>query len=204
MAQYSLYVDVVANQLVLSDQSNQQVDMPPLVQGDTPTFNIYLLNRNATYPVSNPFSIQSTAGLSLQVAIGTRVGNSTLYYTQQFAWTADAQNKYFTATLPLNTVAIDGLLNSASDASAWFEIKYLQNLVATTVLDKQVTIKASVIKAGALVVPPGQTPISAENANAVFLKRRIQGAIELVSPDGTRTAVLYVSNDGVCHFDNSN
>jgi len=177
------------------------VTLPALVQGDTLTLNVYLLTRNASYPLSNPFTILNNAGLTLQMAIGDKVGNATNYYATQFIWAADAANQYFTAQLALNTAAITALLGANSSAQAWLHVEYLQGGLPTTVLERQVTLQAAVIKAGGNApLPPGLTPLSAEYANATFLTRQIVGAVVWVSPAGKKFA-QYCDDDGTVHVD---
>jgi hypothetical protein len=193
MAQFDIFIDTNRQKPVRSFTDPTIVDLPPLVQGDTPTFRIWNLVQTATFQNSTtPYAYLGTAGLSLEVALGTRVGNSSLLYTQQFVWTPDANAQYFSAQFPLNTAGIDTLLSTNTQASAWFEVKYLSAGMPTTILDQNVQVQAAVIKAGALVVPPGQTALSAEEANAAFLKRKISGAIYLedIANPGQYTAVF--------------
>lgn len=212
MAQIDLFIDTGASNaaaaLVASMTDNTPATVPQLVQGDTPTLRIWLLVRTATYPSVAPlFTLVPTSGLSLEVAIGDKKGNTTKYYTQQFTWTANPSSdpalQYWTATLPLNTADITTLIGANSSAISTLEVKYLASALPTTVLSAPVTIQAAVIKAGALTVPAGQTAISAEEVNASFLKRTIQGAITLVSEDGTKSGVIYWDNDGTFHADPS-
>lgn len=213
MANFNLYVDIAANALVTSDSDSTAAPLPPLVQGDTPTLNIYLLAKNplAFQSGQSLYTIINNAGLTLHVVIGEKVGNNTDLYTSQYVWTPDAQNKFFSATLPLNTAAITTLIGGAAQSPApgptyggpvTFEVKYLQAGVPSTVLEVPCIIAAAVDKgAGVGPVPPGQTPASVEYVNATFLTRRIQGQIILVSADGTKQAALYVDNDGTAHLD---
>ncbi len=198
----NLYVDTLSGDLVTGTANTTAAPLPRFIQGDTITLNIYLLQRTQTYPFTSPFSIISNANLSLKVALGPKTGTpgSTLY-TQQFTWSKDANNQYFYASLPLNTAAISTLIGAAESATAWFEIEYTEAGFPTTVLSKNVTIDAEVIETGTVTVPAGLTAMSAEEANATFLKRQVQGTIELVSPDGTKKCAMYYGDDGAMHFD---
>lgn len=198
MAQFDIYVDTYSGESVAGPTNAALSPLPKFIQGDTPTYRIYLLARTTTYPISNPYSIINNAALSLKVALGPKTGTagSTLY-TQQFTWSRDATNSYFTATFPLNTAAIATLLGSGESATAWFEIEYTQDAVPTTVLQKNVTIDAEVIETGSLTTPPGSTAMSAEEANAVFLKREITGQIILINAtDSTKKVILYCDENG--------
>lgn len=193
MAQFDIFIDTNRQKIVRSFTDPTIVPAPPFVQGDTPTLRIWPLIQTAAFQQSQtPYAYLGTGGLSLEVALGTRVGNSSLIYTQQFVWTPDANAQYFAAQFPLNTAAIDTLLQTNSQAQAWFEVKYLSGGFPTTILDESVQVQAAVIKPGALVVPPGATALTAEEANAAFLKRKISGAIYLedVKNPGQYTAVF--------------
>src|SRR5882724_8142602 len=203
MASFDLYVDVQGNQLVMGPTNPQAAPVPPLVQGDTLTLRIYLLARANGFPLATPaFTILNNAGLTLQLALGDKVGNATNYYATQFVWAADAANQYFTAQLALNTANITALLGASDSKGTTLHIEYLSAGLPSTVLEIPVTVQAAVIKAGGgAALPPGQTPLSAEYANATFLTRLVQGQIILVSPDGTKKCALYCDNDGSFHGD---
>jgi hypothetical protein len=183
MAQFDIFIDTTVQQVVRGFTDSSIAQLPRFVQGDTPTLRIWPLARTAGFNGPAPYSYLGTAGLSFEVAIGTRVGNSSLLYTQQFTWPADPLQQSISAQLPLNTAGIDGLIGVNPSGSAWFEVKYLSGGFPTTILDQQVDVQASVIKASSLTVPPGATALTAEEANATFLKRKISGTFYLEDID---------------------
>lgn len=203
MANLDLLIDTNACQAVSGFSNSGSATIPLLVQGDTLNMRIWLLARSPTYPVDPPFVYVPNTDITIQVAIGTRVGQGGVLYTQQFTWTpnGDAANPYFFAQLPMNTGNINSLLGSSSSQTAYLEVKYIAaGGVPTTVLSKQVTIQAAVIQSNSVVVPAGLTPLSAEAANALFLKRDFTGPVIL--RNGTGQAVeLYVAADGTFHAD---
>jgi hypothetical protein len=192
MAQFDIFIDTTVQQVVRGFTDSSIAQLPKFVQGDTPTLKIWPLVRTANFNGTAPYSYLGTGGLSFEVAIGTRVGNSSLLYTQQFTWTADSLQQSVSAQLPLNTVAIDTLIGGNPSGQAWFEVKYISSGVPTTILDQSIDVQASVIKAGSLTVPPGATALSAETANATFLKRKISGAffVEDIANPGTYFAIF--------------
>ena len=201
MALFDIFIDKAARKAVQGIASNTIVDLPPFVQGDTPTFRITILDRSPSYPLGIPYVAIPTAGLTLQVALGTRVGGATTYFAQQFTWVPDpggAPN--WSAQFALNTAGINTLLGNDTSDQAWFEVKYLSGGLPTTVMDELVTVQAAVIKPGVLVVPPGLTAISAEEVNQAFLRKSNNG-FTLISPDGSKQAFLYLGNDGAFHVD---
>lgn len=200
MAQVDLFIDIVRGETIAGVADASIAELPRFVQGDTINFAVYLVK--AASRLSAPTRVL-TSGVSIQMALGTRVGDETLYYTQQFTWTAstDLADPYWTAQLPMNTEAISSLIDSESSALCWFEVKMIVDGLPTTVLSKQITIQASVIKEGGVVVPAGLTPLSAEAANALFLKRDITGPITLVNGTTGAKVSLYVDDDGTFHAD---
>lgn len=199
MAQFDLYIDTYSGTLVSGVSNSAAATLPKLVQGDTITLRIYLLARTPTYPISTPYTYINNSALSLKVALGPKNGTpgSTLY-TQQFTWTKDALNQYFTADFPLNTSGINTLLGSSATATAYFEIEYTQNAYPATVYQEQVTIHAEVIETGSLTVPNGETGISAETANAVFLKTENSGFYLTNATTGKRM-FCYLGDDDAFH-----
>ena len=198
---YQIYIDTLARQVVQSPVNSAVAALPPFVQGDTLTLQIQALQPTGQL-VQPVYTIVSVAGLTMEVAIGTRIGSGNTIYAAQYAWTPDINN-FFSAALALNTAAINTLLGTNQSASAWIEVKLINGLgVPTTILDQQITIQAAVIQNGNLTpVPPGGTAASLEYCNAQFLSRLIQGQIILESPDGTKKAALYLGDDYTLHCD---
>jgi hypothetical protein len=202
MARFDLYVDTYSGELVAGPANPALRAVPRLTQGDTVSLRIYLLERTTTHPLGTPYTVASVSALSLKVALGPKNGTAgSALYTQQFTWAKAPDNTYFFADLPLNTTAINTLIGAAESASAWFEIEYTQGGFPTTVLQKEVTINAEVIETGSIVVPSGQTAMTAEEAHALFLTRLVQGAIVLENEASGKQVVLYVDEDGAFHAD---
>jgi hypothetical protein len=204
MANLDLYIDTTSCKPVAGFSNSSIIDLPLLIQGDTLNVRIWLMKRTSTHPVT-PFEYIPNTDITLQVAIGTRVGTGGTLYTQQYTWTpnSDASNPYFSAQLPMNTSAIDSLLGASSSATAYLEVKYVSGGQPTTVLSQQITINAAVIHNGSITVPAGQTPLSAESAQALFLQRTItaSAAAPIIITNGTQSTALYVGSDGALHFD---
>lgn len=201
MAYATLYIDTLSGKLVNGESNATESQLPKLVQGDTITFRIYLLERSTTFPYSAPYSIVNNADLSLSVAIGPKDGTagSTLY-TQQFTWARDAANQYFYANLPLNTANITTLLGSAATAAAFFEVQYVQNGYATTVYQEACTIHAEVIEAGSVVAPVGQVAATVDYVNSTFVKNENNGFVLANASTGNKVFV-YLGDDNTVHFD---
>lgn len=201
MAQFDLYVDTYSGKVVGGPTNPAVATLPRFTQGDTISLRIYLLARTPSFPYGTPYSVINNAALSLKVALGPRNGTAgSALYTQQFTWARDATNSYFFADLPLNTAAITTLLGAAETATAYFEIEYTQNALPTTVLQEAVTIYAEVIETGVVTVPAGETALSAEVANATFLKNENNGFVIVNATTGHKV-FCYLGDDDTIHFD---
>lgn len=195
MAQFDLYIDTSSGELVGGLNNPSPAPLPRLVQGDTISLRIYLLARTNSYPYASPFSYVSNANLSLKVALGPKTGTpGSALYTQQFTWQKDTNNQYFLADLPLNTEAIATLLGANATANAWLEVEYTQGGYPTTVFQREVSIHAEVIETGSLAVPAGATAMTAEEANAIFLKRENTGFF-LTNPNTGKKMFVYLGDD---------
>ncbi len=183
MAQHDLYIDLDRSESVRGPADTSIAQLPPFVQGDSLNLRVWLLKG---FSPLTAYTQVPVAGITLQVALGTKVGNSTLYYTQQFTWTpsADLGQPYFSAILPMSTAGITTLIGGSASGAAWFEVKMITDATPVTILSKSITIQASVIKEEGLTVPAGQTPLSAEVANAMFVKVVHVGSFDLMNANG--------------------
>ena len=199
MASFDLFIDTDRCEPVIGPSDSSVAVLPLFVQGDTIKLRVWLLKG---FSQLDSFDEIPVAGVTLQMAIGTKVGNATIYYTQQFTWTAseDLGQPYFSGTLPMNTAAIDGLLDSDAKATAFLEVKMIVDATPTTVLSKQITVQAAVIKPDTLVVPVPLTPLSAESANATYTKVIHVGHRYLMNANGYGIDE-WVDTDGVLHQD---
>ena len=193
-----LYIDTARRVLVAGPQNSSIVQAPTFEQGNTVTMRIRALQPTANFPAGDPpYTLIPVAGRTLQLAIGTKVGNSQLHYVEQYVWTAgtDLIDAYWYADVAFNTDAVATAIGSSVSKTAYLEINLVEG-TPRTILSQQVTIEASVIKNDLVTVPAGLTPLSAEAARALFVA---QGP--WVSPDGTKRANVYLGNDGAIHAD---
>jgi hypothetical protein len=195
----NLYIDIDRKVAVQGKDNNTFRPVPPFTQGDGEPMVIYLL-RNWS---GTTYEYVPVSGITLQVAIGSKSGSVTQYYTQQFTWTpsSDLGNPYWSATLPMNTNGINALLGSKETASAWLEVKKIENAVALVILSKKVIVEGTVIKPETLAVPANLTPISAEAANAAFLGRHVVGSFDVVNATTGKGFRVSADEDGTAKFD---
>jgi len=204
MATIDLHIDIFAKRLVTSLTDTTPVRVPTFIQEDTPTLRIWLLQPVTGSTIESPYTYIPVEGVTIELAIGTRVGNSTLYYTQQFTWTpsVDISNPYFEALLPMNTAGITTLLGSSGSASAYLEIKMISGGYPTTVLSEQCTVVAAVIKDGGLEEPALATAMSVESALSTFVPvGNAKFAIWECETDPSVKVRQYLAADGTMHFD---
>lgn len=199
MSAINLFIDIDRSEPVAGKTEPSIVPLPRFIQGDSLLLRIWLLTGRSRV---SSYSYVPVAGITLEAALGVKVGNATTYYTQQFTWTAseDLAQPYFEAVFPMNTDAITTLIGSAEQDQAWFEVKMIQDGTPITVLSKLVTVHASVIKEAGITVPAGLTPLSAEAAAASFVRVIHTGSFDLMNSNG-KGCRLYVDDDGVFRAD---
>lgn len=198
MSFHALFIDTDRGLPVGGVSDSSVVDLPNFVQEDSLNLRITLL---AGFSRVSDYTPIPVSGITLEVALGRKVGNTSLLYTQQFTWTAsdDLADPYFAATLPMNTGAIATLLGSNAQADAYFEVKMLDGGLPRTVLSRLVKVQAAVIKDGGLEEAALPTPISAEACDALFLKRTIpcSAGNPVILQNGSVTMAVYVDTDGI-------
>lgn len=208
MAHTALYIDTYAEVFVNGPTNNGLFILPPFKQNDTKSFRIYLLERTTSYPL-NPYTVMSLSGLSLAFALGDKAGNGDGdHVVEQFTWninTSDPARPYFYADVAFNTAELATALGSSAQITKWFEIEYRQNSVPTTVYQRQHDIHADVIKQATQTLGPGETAISAQTADATYLKKdgtNDTGDIKIWRNAATGKRVMqYVDDDGNMKFD---
>src|SRR5436189_695150 len=197
MASHRINIDTDRNLPIIGVSDSSIAELPAMVQEDTLALRIALY---AGFSRVSDYTPIPVSGITLEVALGRKVGNASLLYTQQFTWVAsdDLADPYFAADLPMNTAAIATLLGSSAQADAYFEVKMLDGGLPRTVLSRLVRIQAAVIKDGGLEAAALPTPISAETCQALFLQRIIPASAgnPLILQNGSITYALYPDTDG--------
>jgi len=204
-----IFINTFYQQFVQSATNSQVKPAPLMVLGDTPNWRIWIV---VPIPNTNPPQyqlLQNNAVGGLQVALCSDPrGSAEVPQTQQYVWTpsgsSDPNQQYWTATIALNTVALSALFTTGttSQVNVWLEVKVISlGGFPTTIFQIKLPIQYAVITPANLIVPAGQTPLSLEEAMAIFLKRRIIGPVNIVDPVNNHEAVLYVAPDGSTHFD---
>jgi hypothetical protein len=171
-----LYIDTGRRELVSGPDNSSIVSVPTLSQGNTVTMRIRCLNPTANFPASDPpYTLISTDGRTIQLAVGTKVGNSTTHYVEQYTWdasTADLSDPYWYADVSFNTAAITTLLGSAASTTAWLEVNLVEG------------------------VPAGLTPASMEAVLALLKNLTATSIVLQNASDPSKQVLLTVGADG--------
>jgi len=201
MGLLKLFVHRATGSLVRSVERPEVFSLPALVQGDTISLEVSLVEDNPSAGIGK-VSLVSIAGYSLKVGVGqTPLGNGSVTpFALQTSWTTSSDGLKFTGTLGLNTAELTTFLGSESSKSAWFEIELRDTATGyyETVYGAAVTVRANLVTAGSTVAFPGDTALGSAEAAATYV-RKVGGAGEsifLKSPDGTKTIQLYCDNNG--------
>ncbi len=205
LAQRDLFIDVADGSLVTSISNNTPSTFPPLVQGDTISFRVFLLQRTNSFPNSLPiYTYLNNASMSMRMGIGPKDGTpgSTLF-TSQFSWTASTDNTYFYGDFPLNTSGISDAIGPAESAQLWFEIELTNfNGLPWTVFQRKVPVQAEVIESATIEVPGGQVGITQSDADARYLRRQISGIIYLEDINNPGQFIALYNENGSLKVDN--
>lgn len=209
MPNLQLFINTTNNQLVAGLTSGQVVDPMslPLFYPDTPNLAVYLLNLPPGYNPSNQsasvLATVSPAGLKLYAFLDSGLPGATPY-TQQVSFTIDPTNSFFTGQLPLNTAGVQALIAGLTQVTAWLHIGYTDGFGNQfTVLSRQVLIRVGINPSAAIVVPPGLTPLSKQEALQLFWTvQPVAGRpLYIESPNGKTFALTAVDNpDGTASF----
>jgi hypothetical protein len=193
MAEYDLYIDCDRAAVVTSQTNSSVKTLPRFVQGDTMLLRVHLLKGFAS--VMDEYEVIPTTGLTLQVAIGTRVGNSTTYYADNLTdWDESEALDYFEGEFSMATEDVTTYLGTSSSKHAFLEIKYIRDGLPTTVLSQDVEILAAVIKEGGFSATVEPTPASVEALTPMFHPKTGSNFYDLLDPD--TGGVLRLTNSG--------
>lgn len=207
-ATLKLYVDTFTGRLCTSPNSNQSPGTPVFFQGDVKAMQIHLLEPAPTLGTGN-YTYPDISNMTLLMAIGSAptgtVGGPTPIITQ-FTWTkvgTGGTTPYFTAEVGFNTAGVATLIGTASSATAYMEVQVSEGTAVQTYLQIPITINAELIESGTLAVASVLTPISREEAVAMFVQYLAPNGstITLPSPDGSHSLIIGCRNDGTVQMD---
>ncbi len=200
-----LFVDVESGWLMVSSRVRSPLNpsqLPPFVQSDVVPVELYLYDHNQAGGLQDQVHLITSPVYTVKVAIVTPSPTAPVTHAQ-VTLTADASidstGKY-TGSLALGA-AITALLAAATSISSTFTIQILNGSDIRTPVMMPCSVKAQGITTGVPDSVPGVTFPSWPEANATFVKRvGLAGeSFKLVSPDGSKSGLIYWGDDNSLH-----
>ena len=198
MIPFDLRVDLATGEPVISVDDLSIAGVPHFVEGLSLDLRIWGIKKSAGVASYIPVS-----DFTVFVAVGNLLTDTPTYFTQQATWTAspDSNNPYYEAVLPMNTSGISTLVRPGGtgvrSAKADFGVFFFVSGAPAGALIKSVKVYKTLYSTASLIVPAGQTPLSAEAADVAFLKRTIIGPVIFVNEtDPTKRNLVYTDTDG--------
>lgn len=197
-----LYVNVLTKAFVSVNGS--PVAMPTLYYGDAPTVNIYPVvpvDSNPSHGYQTFDLTGNTMNLTLSDTPNAASPPTPFAAIDGMTWVKPSSGlSYFTGLLNLATTNAQTFIGNASGKQAWYSIDVFDSTPnRSTLILAQVPFNASNDTPGA--APPQQSGNPYITANmlknlCVPIKGTPGGFFTLVSPDGTKTALISLGNDG--------
>jgi hypothetical protein len=202
VAANEVYIDIDQSRVVGGVRSNDPVNLPRFVQGDTLPLRIHLLQN---FDRATGYDEISTDGLTLQVALraGRFAGSASFgdIVAAQYTWTPN-EDAYFEASLSLATAGVNALLTSAKTFAATFVVQKMDDVSPATVLQQEVTVYKNLIDSESTLPVPTPTYLTAEAALAMFVRLidEDRAQYRLNATSGVRTKV-WTDTDGTYRGD---
>lgn len=200
---FELRVDLASGAPVITLADLALGSVPQFVEGVNIDFKVWAVQK-----IGGLASYVPTTGITVSMYLGKLTTNPPQYYTQQVTWTAssDPSDPYFAATLPMNVAF--GFSPSVSQGrfiTADFGVFFFSGGNPIGALQRSVRVFKSLYSTSSLVVPIGQTALSVEVANSLYLQRNIpcssQNPVVFQNTNTGKLGKLYVDDDGTTHFD---
>jgi hypothetical protein len=188
MALLELYWDVKSRKFIKSIYDTSEFSFGTLSQEDVYSFVVYPVK--VIDPTLQPAAaFIGASGYSFKIALGDE---DNPLATVTLSTVTDDGNGITGATLNLNT---PGINNLAADAQIELE-GILYSATETFRGSQQVAIRKSVLLASSVVEVPSDTALGKNEAEGIYIPRSGTTSILLVSQDGTKSARIYLDNDG--------
>ena len=194
---FDLRIDLASGEPVISVDDLSLGSVPHFVQGVDINLRIWGIQK-----IAGLASYIPVTGITLFVALGDILTST--YLTQQATWTpsSDPADPFFEATLPMNvSFTFSGKRSLTTD----FGVFFFESATPVGALQKSVKVYKSLYSASSLIVPAGQTALSAEVANATYLKRLIpysaDDPVYFQNKNTGKEVRVYTDDDGSWHAD---
>jgi hypothetical protein len=173
--------------------------VPDLYQSNSQLFRVQVVDKSAS--LVDAYTIRDLSGAGLRMAVGdtpTGASGGPTPLALQDTWTWDATNKWFSANLALNVVAIDNFIASAASKTAYLEINLTESGSRTTLLQQPFTLKAVVDELTSVAPTPTDQYLTKAEVLNLFAKMvgDAGGKIVLKSANGLYAIELGCNDDG--------
>lgn len=196
MALLKLVFEVSGKSLVCGVTDQTPYALPPFRQEETPTYDITMVRR---YRQSSPFFEKvSFGGWTAYAAIGT--AGSVLASGTSSSLSSD-NFTFQDLSLPLNTAGINALTDAQT--GIYFELRFTDTSTGNYFGRRFLaSVEKAIATAGATITATTDRALTVAEAQLGYVRRRMGAgdSIEFVSPDGTKTGVMYLDNDGAFHL----
>ena len=197
--QRDIYCDFTNGYFVQSNKSAQRVTFPSPYHEDNLRLVIHPLEvEPSNTPAQGPFSELDPTGWGLTVKIFNSTGATVL--ASQTSWTVVGNT--LVGSLNCNTVAMAAAIGSSSSIAGIVEFEFTDTNGKITI-QGNITILHEWIIAGSPAAIENETYLT-ESASIGKFVAKVGEAGEVkywTSPDGTKTVIQYLGDDGVMKFD---
>jgi hypothetical protein len=193
-ARLTLFVDWYNKKLVKGLEDPGVFTLPARTQGENLPMQIYLVKPSGIY-----YAQENIASMSMKLAVAN-APEATPFVTA-YSWSKDTSdgNGYFYTDVDFNTGALDTWMDGSATKNAYMEMEITEdNSVSTIYTTSSLTINAFTVPAGTTTVAPGQTALSLEVGNQIYVSKKMGNgeSIMIPSPNGNWGTVLRTNNDG--------
>jgi len=194
-ARLKLYCDWYNKRLVKGLTDPGVFTMPARTQGEVLPMQVYLVSPNGALK----FNQENIAGMSLKLAVAE--APEAAPFVTAYAWSTDTSdgNGFFYTEVDFNTVALDTFMAGAAYQTAYMELEITEGTSVSTIYrNDALRINATTVPAGSTTVTPGQTALSLEVGNQIYVSKKMSAgeSIMIPSPNGEWGTVLRTNNDG--------
>lgn len=198
MADRKLFANQATKILQISDLNGGQFVLPAFNKYEVIPLRVVILEPDTAAVGLPRFARVDVSNLSLAVALNDTYDDATpLAYQNTFS--KDEVTNEFYGNFSLNTAALNTWLGSNSSLTAYFEIEVQDGTKNQKIYQAQVTVKNSVLQAGAVVPSPVDDYFTKAQNIAQFLRHNNEAGIQaaFMSPDGAYIRIIGCGNGGV-------
>lgn len=202
MPTLNLFINTQTGQLVKGFRDPAPVTIPKIIQGDTLSISITLLEWSELGLFSGtPFTKVAVSGLSYRVGIYDQDSDPSASTPPiyQNSWTLDTTNNKATGVLSIGASDVQTMLGSALEVEKKLSIS-VDGTTERHSWSYPVTLRAHVIPNATTPPTPADEYLTKNQSDGRYLRTENKGFI-LVSPDGSQKRFMWLTNDGEVRTD---